>query len=174
MSTVLRFLFVIPFGFVLACFAAAFALLWPFVDTSGAAAGDLFYWIDAAYGFYVQTAMIGSVALIPWAVFMVATEIFGLNSILIHIAAGLAAGFGYAHLAYGRPGPHLSVETALVVAGLVFGLVYWIVAGRRAGRWRRPSGWHRPPPVAEAPPRLTAEEAAPEMPPEVRRSEEVR
>ena len=32
MTTVLRFLFVIPIGFVLACFAAAFAMLWPFLE----------------------------------------------------------------------------------------------------------------------------------------------
>lgn len=137
MTTFLRFLFVVPFGFVAACFAASFALLWPFFDVEGAAAGDALFWIEAGLGFLAQAAQVGSIALVPWAIFMVATEIFALDSILLHVAAGALGGFAYAELAYGAGTPHMSVMTALVVAGLGFAMVYWIIAGRSAGAWRR-------------------------------------
>lgn len=137
MTTLLRFLFVVPFGFVAACFAASFALLSPFLDTDGARTGDPVFWIGAGFLFLAQAAQVGSAALVPWAVFMAATEILALNSLLLHIAAGGLAGFAYAELAYGATPPPASIMTALVVAGLGFAMVYWIVAGRAAGRWRQ-------------------------------------
>ena len=137
MAALLRFLFVIPFGFVAACAAAAFALLWPFVDLSGAGQNDPFFWLQIAVGFGAQSAQVGSAALVPWGVFMLATEILGLRSLLFHAVAGLVAGFLTTRLAYGPDLPHGSVQTALAVAGLAFALVYWIIAGRGAGRWRK-------------------------------------
>ncbi|KQT65791.1 MULTISPECIES: hypothetical protein [unclassified Aureimonas] len=137
MAALLRFLFVIPFGFVAACAAAAFALLWPFVDLSGAGEGDPFFWVQIALGFGAQAAQVGSAALVPWGVFMLATEILGLRSLIFHVVAGLVAGFLTTRIAYGAELPHGSVQTALVVAGLAFALVYWIIAGRGAGRWRK-------------------------------------
>lgn len=136
MIALLRFLFLIPIAFVLACIAAAFAMLWPFIDTSGAARGDVLFWIEATFGFLAQTAQIGRVALVPWAVFMVATEAFGWRSLVLHMAAGLAAGYGVMRAAYGATLPHASVQTVMMVAGLTFALVYWLLAGRSAGRWR--------------------------------------
>ena len=136
MIAVLRFLIVIPFGFVLACFAAAFALLWPFIDTSGAATGDPLFWLQAILGFLAQSAQVGSTALIPWAVFMVLTESLGWRSVLLHMAAGVAGGFAVIRTAYAGDLPHASVQTAMLVAGLTFALVYWIVVGRSAGLWR--------------------------------------
>jgi hypothetical protein len=136
MIAVLRFIFVIPFGFVAACLAAAFALLWPFVDMTGAETGNLLFWIQAGLGFVAQAAQVGSAALIPWALFMVVTEIFGWRSLILHMAAGAIGGFAVMRSAYGEALPHASVQTAVVVAGLTFAMVYWIVAGRSAGRWR--------------------------------------
>lgn len=137
MIAFLRFLFVVPTGFIAACAAASFALLWPFIDTSGAAEGDPLFWLQAILGFGAEAAQVGSVALLPWAVFMVASELFGWRSILLHCAAGVLGGFAIMRVAYGETLPHASVQTALVVAGLSFALVYWIIAGRGAGRWRR-------------------------------------
>ena len=138
MLTVLRFLFVIPIAFVAACLTGAFAMLWPFIDLSGGSlTRDPIYLFQLILLFMEQAAQIGSVTLLPWALFMVLSEAFGLRSILMHVAAGLCGGIAILIVAYGRTGPHASVQTAIVVASVVFALVYWIVAGRSAGRWRR-------------------------------------
>ena len=135
MTQVLRFLFLIPVGFVLACFAASFALLWPFIDLPPAAATDPFVWMELSVGFFAQGAQVGALALVPWGLFMVLTEALGKRSLLLHAAAGLVAGFAGAHIPPGAGSAAL--ETAMIVAGLAFGLVYWIVAGHGAGSWRR-------------------------------------
>jgi hypothetical protein len=136
MIAVLRFLFVIPIGFVAACLSAAFALLWPFVDMSGVDTGDPVFWIQAVFGFLAQAAQVGSAALVPWAIFMIVTEVLGWRWLILHMAAGAVGGFAVMRSAYGDAPPHASVQTAMVVAGLAFAMVYWIVAGRGAGRWR--------------------------------------
>ena len=138
MLTVLRFLFVIPIAFVAACLTGAFAMLWPFIDPlAGPLTSDPVYLFQLIIVFMEQAAQIGSVTLLPWALFMVLSESFGLRSILMHMAAGLCGGIAILIVAYGRTGPHASVQTAVVVASIVFALVYWIVAGHSAGRWRR-------------------------------------
>lgn len=137
MSIVLRFLFVIPIGFIAACVAASFALLWPFLERP-ADIDPLVFLIHSGVAFYAQMAQIGSLALLPWAAFMVVTEALALSSILLHVAAGFLAGAAVLVSAYGVA-PQASVQTAIIVASLSFALVYWIVAGRRAGAWRRRS-----------------------------------
>ncbi|WP_370195252.1 MULTISPECIES: hypothetical protein [Aurantimonas] len=138
MSTVLRFLFVIPIGFVAAVMTAAFAMLWPFLDAPRGITGvDPVFLFHTGIAFFAQAAQIGSVVLVPWALFMVATELFALSSIVLHIAAGIIGGVAIIVTAYGGSAPHMSVQTAIVVASLCFALAYWIVAGRTAGRWRR-------------------------------------
>lgn len=143
MIAFLRFLFVIPFGFVLACLAGAFALLWPFLQVGRETLVDPLALFYLALGFTAQAAQVGSAALLPWGVFMVATEILGLSSVVLHAGAGLLGGFAASRLAYDTPA-HLSVQTALAVSGLAFALVYWLIAGRSAGRWRNVYRRQRP------------------------------
>ena len=151
MLTVLRFLFVIPIAFVAACLTGAFAMLWPFIDLSDASlTRDPIYLFQLIIVFMEQAAQIGSVTLLPWALFMVLSEAFGLRSILMHVAAGLCGGIAILIVAYGRTGPHASVQTAIVVASIVFALIYWIVAGRAAGRWRQRRRWTKPVPPLPA------------------------
>lgn len=133
MRTVLRFLFLIPLAFVAACFAAGFALLWPFLDLPPGALRDPFVLAELAVGFMTQCAQVGASALLPWGIFMVVSEIAGWRSVLLHAGAGALGGFAASRMAGGAAA---SVETALIVAGLAFGLVYWLVAGNGAGRWR--------------------------------------
>lgn len=135
MTQVLRFLFLIPIGFVLACFAASFALLWPFVLLPTDFASDPFVVVELILGFTAQAAQVGTLALVPWGLFMAVTEILGLRSLLIHAGAGLAAGFAATRIGPGASAP--SLQTAMIVAGLSFALVYWLIAGRGAGTWRR-------------------------------------
>ncbi|NDV87476.1 hypothetical protein GTW51_12280 [Aurantimonas aggregata] len=149
MSTVLRFLFVIPFGFIAACLVAAFAMLWPFLELPSGRIGDPVFLFHATVAFGAQSAQIGSVVLLPFALFVLATEIFALSSILLHLAAGLLGGVAVLFGTYGRDVPHMSVQTAILVASLCFALVYWIIAGHRAGRWRSSETRPLPAPTSE-------------------------
>ncbi|WP_152046995.1 hypothetical protein [Aureimonas psammosilenae] len=136
MILVLRLVFLIPLGFVAACLGAAFALIGPFVGPFPPLDQDPLYWFELAWAFGIQAVQIGSVAFLPWACFMIATEFLGLGSILIHAAAGLLGAFAYLRLSYDGAMPDGGVRTAVIAAGLVFALVYWLVAGRGAGRER--------------------------------------
>ncbi|MBP0616628.1 hypothetical protein [Jiella mangrovi] len=137
MGTVLRFLFVVPLAYVAACLTAAFAMLWPFMNVSDGAALDPVFVAEVAFYFGAQAVQIGAAAFVPWVVFMVISEIAGLSSLLLHLVAGLLGGMFVLFAAYGPDVPHMSVQTAILVASLTFSLVYWILAGNRAGRWRR-------------------------------------
>lgn len=140
MGTVLRFLFAVPLAYVAACLAAAFAMLWPFVDFSGPDAFDPIFIGEATFYFGAQTIQVGAVAFLPWLCFMLATELFGLSALLLHMVAGLLGGIAVLFTAYGPEVPHMSVQTAILVASLTFSLVYWILVGNSAGRWRRRAG----------------------------------
>ncbi|SKA20947.1 hypothetical protein [Consotaella salsifontis] len=137
MTTVLRFLFVVPFGYIAACLAAAFALLWPFFNSQAASDADLFFWLQAGATFVAQVVMVGSATFVPWAAFMVLTELLGLSSLLLHAAAGALGAYLLTRLAYAGAMPDRNVITAVIVSGVAFALVYWVIAGRGAGSWRR-------------------------------------
>ena len=135
MRTVFRILFLVPIGFILACYGAAFALLWPFLSLSDQALSDPFVVVELAFGFTAQAAQVGWTALLPFVAFFVVSETFSLRGVLVHLLAGLAGGLAACHLG---PAPaELSLQTAQIVAGLSFALIYWIVAGHRAGLWRQ-------------------------------------
>ncbi|MCB8839172.1 hypothetical protein [Aurantimonas sp. VKM B-3413] len=137
MGTVLRFLFVIPIGYIAACLTAAFALLWPFIAFTPASLSDPVFLLHAGFVFTAQAVQVGAVAIVPWLVFMVMTEFLALPSVLLHVTAGLIGGVAILFVAYGSNVPHMSVQTAIIVASISFALVYWIVAGHGAGGWRR-------------------------------------
>ncbi|KQT85440.1 hypothetical protein [Aurantimonas sp. Leaf443] len=134
MLTVLRFLFLVPAGFVAATLAAAFALVWPFVDLPPSP--DPFLIAEIVFAVIAQAAQIGAAIILPFALFVLASEVLGLSSILLHLLAGVLGGGTLLVLAYGRALPHASIQVAAMVAALSFALVYWIVAGNSAGRWR--------------------------------------
>lgn len=141
MIAVLRFLFVIPLGFVAGCLVAAFALLWPFLNLPAGWWNDPFLLFELFLGLIAQAGQIGAAALMPWAIFMVLTESLRWSSFLLHAATGALAGLALAQLWYGGDAP-AAIRTAMIIGGLGFFMVYWIVAGRSAGHWR-----HRPAPA---------------------------
>ena len=95
---------------------------------------------------FAATSFTGAVGLLPLAIMIAIAESFKIRSLLVHAAAGAAMlVIGY----YGsglskpyeesidRPPPPVAREVEIAAAaGVVFGLVYWAIAGRRAGRWR--------------------------------------
>jgi hypothetical protein len=90
---------------------------------------------------------IGAVMLLPLAILIAVAEIFKIRSPLVYAVAGAAilllsySAGGLAPPSYeesiDHPPPPISHETQVAAAaGVVFGAVYWLIAGRKAGRWR--------------------------------------
>jgi hypothetical protein len=138
--------FVIFFAFLAASMAAgmtiAFGLLgtgWPMLH------GD-----PVERGWFWGVAVIGSgsaavASFLPLLLLIVVAETFRLRSVLLYALAGV----GIMLLAYygsglGNPyeesidhaGPLTRNVELVIAAGAVFGLVYWLLAGRKAGAWR--------------------------------------
>ena len=143
---------VIVFAVMMASIAAGMAIavgiLGPeWHSLTGDPGERVIFWSTASVG---ATAT-GAVGLLPLAILIVLAESFKVRSLLANTAAGavmLLIGYyssGLARPAYeesiDRPPPMISRETEIAAAaGAVFGLVYWTIAGRKAGRWRERNG----------------------------------
>jgi hypothetical protein len=151
-------IFVVLFAFVLACVAAAavmtFALLLPgwselidrYPDQQSIA---VVVGLSAVFfSFY---------AMLPAMVIIALAEGFRLRSVLFYALAGAALALGSAYgwdlrLLRG-PDDDLGGRGVEIMAavGIVGGFVYWALAGRSAGAWRRPSTGVTPVPSIRAP-----------------------
>lgn len=100
---------------------------------------------------FVGATATGAVGILPLAILIVLGETFKIRSLLANTAAGAAMlligyyGSGLAKSGYEEsidtPPPAISREAEIAAAaGAVFGLVYWAIAGRKAGRWREGRG----------------------------------
>jgi hypothetical protein len=147
MSFIGRF-FVILFAVMLASIAAGIAIAigvlgpqWHVVN--GDPAERVIFWGVAVLG----SIFTGAIGILPLAVCIALAETFKIRSVLINTAAGallLLAGYYTSGLA--RPSYEESIDEApapisheaqlAAAAGAVFGLTYWLIAGRNAGRWR--------------------------------------
>ena len=142
-------IFVIFFAFLFASLAAgvtiAFGLLgseWQFLDEDPVAARAGF-WIASFFG----TSFAAAAAFLPLLLLAILAEAFRLRSFPFYALAGVAiALLAYYGTGLGNPyeesidqaGPiNRGLELA-IAAGAVFGLAYWLVAGRKAGAWHEP------------------------------------
>ena len=136
-------IFVVLFAFVVASLAASIVLqigIWvPF--WRGALSPDIdqgVFRVMVGVGFF----FIALLALLPAIVIIAVAEAFRLRSMLFYAAAGalealtLCYGIGLIDDAGGLLGAPLA--QAFAAAGIVAGLVYWLLAGRNAGRWSEP------------------------------------
>jgi len=93
-------------------------------------------------------AFTGAAVFLPLIILIALAEAFKIRSILAYLAAGalmlLLAYYasGLAPPSYeesiDHPPPLIPQDTEIAAAaGAVFGLTYWLIAGRNAGRWRR-------------------------------------
>jgi hypothetical protein len=92
-------------------------------------------------------------ALLPALVVVLITEAFYIRSVLAYGVGGASVGAAcYLGLVPFDPDTlqfdgivrrHLEIMTG---AGIVAGLIYWMIAGRSAGAWRNPPPPMRPPP----------------------------
>ncbi len=144
MSLIVR-LFMIAFGFLMACFVASmvllFALLFPEMELQTLEIDNGMVNAILGFGFL----LVSGFALVPALVVVLVTEAFYVRSILAYAILGALAGL-CAYLAFipfdtvamtfdGIVRRHLEI---MVGAGILGGVVYWVIAGRNAGFWREP------------------------------------
>jgi hypothetical protein len=138
---------VILLAFLAACAAAgitiAVALAGPdFPALSGDISERAWFWVLALFA----ASASGAVLILPLFLLVVLAEGFRLRSVLLY-ATGSATVmvFGYFQSGFAEhveatsaqlPVPHEA--TIAAAAGIVFGFVYWLLAGRKAGLWRSP------------------------------------
>jgi hypothetical protein len=147
-------LFAILFGFLFACLAAGIivvgAVLYPEFSDLGTGPIDQDA-IDVVLGF--GFIFISGFALLPALIVVLITEAFYIRGVLTYAVGGAIVGAAcYLGLVPFDPNTlqfdgivrrHLEIMTG---AGIVAGLVYWMIAGRNAGAWREPQRPLRPPP----------------------------
>jgi len=147
-------LFVIFFAFLAACLAAGIivvgAVLFPELSDLGSEPIDQGA-LDVVLGF--GFIFISGFALLPAMIIAVITEAFSIRSALAYAVGGGLVGLAcYLGLVPFDPDTlrfegivrrHLEIMTG---AGIVAGLVYWMIAGRNAGAWRVPPRTLRPRP----------------------------
>jgi len=147
-------LFVILFAFLAACFVAGMivvgAIMFPEFSDLGAGPVDPGVLnIMLGFGFI----FVSGFALVPAMVVVAITEAFYIRSALTYAAGGALVGlacylglvpFDSGQLRFeGIVRRHLEIMTG---AGIIAGVVYWMIAGRNAGAWRVPRRSLRPPP----------------------------
>jgi hypothetical protein len=139
-------LFAIAFGFLFAAMVAGLivvgAILFPEVSALDAGMIDPNA-INILLGF--GFIFVSGFALLPALIVVAITEAFNIRSALAYGIGGAVVGLAcYLGLIPFDPATmrfdgivrrHLEVMTG---AGIVGGLVYWLIAGRNAGRWREP------------------------------------
>jgi hypothetical protein len=156
-------LLVIFIGFLAACLVAGMivviAVLFPeFSDLGVGPVDQSVIQILIGFGFIFLSGF----ALLPAMIIALITEAFSIRGILAYAIGGALVGVaGYLSLVPfdtetlrfdGIVRRHMEIMTG---AGIVAGLVYWMIAGRNAGAWRAPARRSPPPlPSASRPPSL--------------------
>jgi len=139
-------IFVIFFAFLIASMAAgmtiALGLLGPELHTFQSdpiARGG--FWVVSFFG----SSFTGAATFLPLLLLVVLAETFRLRSVLFYALAGVVIMLiAYYGSGLGNPyeesidqaGPLTRQVELVIAAGAVFGLVYWAIAGRKAGAWR--------------------------------------
>jgi hypothetical protein len=161
-------LFVIFFAFLAACLVAGMivvgAVLFPEFSELGAGPIDQGALnIVLGFGFI----FISGFALLPAMIVAAITEAFSIRGVLTYAVGGGLVGLAcYLGLVPFDPDTlrfegivrrHLEIMTG---AGIVAGVIYWMIAGRNAGAWREP-----PRPLPPLPP-LPSQTPLPSTPPQ--------
>ena len=146
--------FVIFLAFVAACLTAGIivvaAVLFPEFSELGSGSVDEGA-LNVLFGF--GFIVISGFALLPAVIVAVITEAFSIRGALTYAVGGALIGLAcYLGLVPFDPETlqfegivrrHLEIMTG---AGIVAGMVYWMIAGRNAGAWHEPPRPPKPPP----------------------------
>jgi hypothetical protein len=113
---------------------------WPAL--SGDVGDRVVFWGAA----FIASGITASLLFVPMLIAVVLAEAFAVRSLLINVFGAVALVLlAYQGTGFGRNGeesidqapPLVSREFEIAVAaGVAFGLTYWLIAGRKAGRWR--------------------------------------
>jgi hypothetical protein len=139
-------IFIDIFAFFVACLAAAaviaFSFLWP--DLGEASLTEDRSILGLLVG--VSSIVVVASAMGPGLVLIAIAEGFGIRSVLFYACAGAAIalflyygigfGTGISERAQPTEGFFVRELEIMAAAGIAAGLVYWLIAGRRAGAWR--------------------------------------
>jgi hypothetical protein len=138
-------LIVIGFAFVVASFAAGLvvvmAVMFPGISSLDLGPIDRNgFAVMMGFGF----VFVSGFALLPAAIMALVTEAFSIRNVLVYALGGALTGLGV-YLAFSQIDLQqmsfaITDRRELEVmagAGIVAGLVYWLIAGRNAGMWRR-------------------------------------
>ena len=141
-------LFVIFFTVILASMAAGIVIAFGILGTQwSSVSGDpverVFFWGAA----FIGATGTGAVSILPMVILIALAEAFKIRSLALNMLGGVAMlmlgyyGAGFAPRSYeesiDHPPPVVSHDLQIAAAaGAMFGLVYWLLAGRNAGRWR--------------------------------------
>ena len=101
------------------------------------------FWMIA----FIGASVTGAVGFLPLVILIVLAETFKVRSLIAHALLGAALlllgfyGSGLVPPSYeesiDHPPPPIPREAQIAAAsGIAFGLTYWAIAGRNAGRWR--------------------------------------
>lgn len=156
-------LFAIFFGFLAACFVAGavvlYAIFFPEMTDVSLDVDQGAINLILGFGFI----LVSGFALLPALLIALVTEAFSIRHVLAYAVGGGIAGL-FCYLGFipfdtvnmtfnGIVQRHLEV---MVGAGILGGVVYWMIAGRNAGGWRA-----SPPPLPQSPP-----QSLPPLPPQ--------
>ncbi|MEI9804298.1 MAG: hypothetical protein WDN48_07275 [Pseudolabrys sp.] len=140
---------VIGFAIMVASMAAGIAIaigvLGPeWHGVSGDVGERFVFWGTA----FVGASFAGAAGLLPLVILIAIAESYKIRSLLVYAAGGAlllllglyASGYsnGYEESIDHPPQPISREAQLAAAAGVVFGLTYWLIAGRKAGRWREP------------------------------------
>ena len=140
-------IFVIVFAVMLASLGAGLVIATGLLGSewhgfTGDAAEQTGFWVLVVFA----SGFAGAVGLLPLVIVIAIAESAKIRSAIVYAAGGAvllvlgyyASGFsGRYEESIDRAPPPVSREAEIAAAaGVAFGLVYWAVAGRRAGAWR--------------------------------------
>jgi hypothetical protein len=124
----LRIFFLIPIGYIVAVIAATMVLL---VGSTGGAP------LDQAERYvysFIGAIFVGGFSVLPMAVAIIASEVGRWRSIVIWLLIGGGLGLaGWLLPGAGQTERFDAYAVVYIAAGFAAGLVYWLIAGRRAG-----------------------------------------
>ena len=134
----------IVLGFILGLVGAGVFLAWGFFQSLSETSEPGIAGAVVATGF-VSAALIGALAFVPAALAIVLAEAFRWRSLFYHVAVGGLIAFALWGLGDIGPIPDDASggsslrpgTTVALAAGFVAGAIYWLVAGRSSGTWRR-------------------------------------
>lgn len=139
-------IFVILFALWLATMAAGIVWSIGLLGQQWASSGDpgeqIVFWGTA----FLASGMTAAFIFMPTLIAVALAEAFSVRSLLLYAASGGAlmllahqgASLGRYEESIDKVPPAIARETEIAAAaGVAFGLVYWLIAGRKAGVWKK-------------------------------------